>query len=295
MRKRLLVTGYGGLVAGNVIQLAGSPWQVTAISRSEIAAPRRADVRHVRLDLGDAARLRRAFRQVQPEAVIHTAAIAGIDYCQSHQAEAEAINVGVTGHLVRLCDQTAARLVFCSTDTVFSGGQGNYREDDPPDPVNFYGETKVRAEQLVLAQSQRAVVARLALVLGLSPYGAGNSFLTRLRQQLEAGSQVECPTDEIRTPVDAITLAHALLELAGSDETGILHLAGSTRLDRYDMAVQIARRLGYPAAMIKATDASEIAGRVPRPADATLDNSRAQQRLRTPMRTFADGLQQVLA
>ena len=102
------------------------------------------------------------------------------------------------------------------------------------------------------------------------------------------------PKNEIRTPVDVITLGRAFLELADNDFTGTVHLAGSTRLDRYDMACRIAERLGYSASLVVATDSNAMEGRAPRPNDASLDNSKARSILKTPMQNLMDALDLVL-
>ena len=210
-------------------------------------------------------------------------ALANIDYCQSHPEEAEAVNVAATAGLADLCAETGARLVFCSTDTVFDGETGMYREDARPVPVNTYAETKVRAEEAVLSRLPSAAVARLSLVIGLPVLGAGNSFLAKLLPQIERGESVSAPADEIRTPVDVITLGRALLELAGNDFAGFIHLAGNDRMSRLEMVKRIAVRVGQSPDIVSAASGSATPGRAPRPRDVSLDNSLAQHTLSTPM------------
>src|SRR4029077_560131 len=113
-----------------------------------------------------------------------------------------------------LCRETGARLVFCSTDTIFDGEHAPYAEEDPPGPVNLYAETKVEAERIVQGLGTRAVIARLSLVVGLPVLGAGNSFLARMVATLKDGRSVGMTEREVRTPVDVITVGRALLELA---------------------------------------------------------------------------------
>jgi len=293
MIKRLLVTGYGGFVAGSIVQQAGAEWDVFALSRSNVINGRK-DITPIQFDLRDLDRLRQVFEQVRPATLIHTAAMADVDRCQSHQEEAEAINVGVTTRLAELCRQHDTRMVFCSTDTVFDGKQGRYVEEDEPHPLNYYAETKVRAEQAVQSALENAVVARLSLVAGFPMLGAGNSFLARMVASFQQGVPVPMPANETRTPIDVVTLGRALLELAGSDITGILHLAGNTRLNRYDMGVQIAEFLGFPPALVKAINSNAASGRAPRPDDASLNNSKAVRVLKTPLLSLADGLGLIL-
>ncbi len=293
MKKKLLVTGYGGFVAGSLVWQAGREWDVVVFSRSMLPEEREG-FRCWQFDLCDTKTLRETFVKVQPDAVVHTAALANIDYCQSHQDEAERVNVGVTQELARLCGDSGAKLVFCSTDSVFDGKQGMVTEEDTPNPVNFYAETKIRAEQAMRESAESAVVARLALVMGLPVLGTGNSFLAKMISAFEAGKEVPFPENEIRSPIDVITLGQALLELAANDFAGTLHLAGNTRLNRYEMGWRIAARLGYLPDLVVATDSNAMADRAPRPNDVSLDNSKASRLLGTPMQTLNDGLELVL-
>lgn len=285
---KLFITGFGGFVGGNVIAQATKDWDIYAVDRIDIPENRDA-VSYYSLDLLDFEKLTQLFEDINPDAVIHTAALADIDFCQNNREQAEAINVGVTRKLAELCAGNGAKLVFCSTDTVFDGQKGFYVEEDEPHPINFYAETKVRAENIVNALDN-SVVARLSLVMGLPVMGRGNSFLARTIEKLGAGESVKFPQNEIRTPIDVITLGRALLELAGNGFSGTVHLAGNDRLTRYDMARRIAERLGFSRELIIATDSNAMPGRAPRPNDASLDNTKAKQILQTPMRSLMDGL-----
>lgn len=293
--QRLMLTGYGGFVAGSVAWQAvrSGAWDVYALSLIE--APEQRDrFRCIQFDLSDAAHLRKVFEEVRPDAVIHTAALADIDFCQNNQADAERINVGVTQELARLCGEAGTKMIFCSTDTVFDGTKGIYTEEDAPHALNFYADTKIRAEEIVRSNVERGVVARLSLVMGLPVLGAGNSFLAKMFDSLKQGEKVKFPANEIRTPVDVITVGRAFLEMAGSDFTGTIHLGGSTRIDRYEMACLIAEKLGYSKDLVIATDSNAMAGRAPRPNDASLDNRKAQRVLKTPMQPLMAALTLVL-
>lgn len=293
MNKRLLVTGYGGFVAGSLVWQAGPEWDVHVFSRSR--SPQESDKFCCwQFDLSDTKKLREAFAEVRPNVVVHTAALASIDYCQSHQDEAERVNVGVTRELAKLCNDGRVKMVFCSTDSIFNGKKGMYTEKDEPTPINFYAETKIRAEQAVREYAEFGVIARLALVMGLPVLGAGNSFLAKMVIALDSGKEVPFHENEIRTPVDVITLGQALLELAANDFSGTLHLAGNTRLNRHDMGCRIAAHLGYPTTLVIATDSNAMTNRAPRPNDASLDNSMACTVLNTPMKTLTEGLDLVV-
>ncbi len=293
MAQKLIVTGYGGFVAGSVVWQAGPEWEVHAFSRKEKAGQRK-QFRCWQFDLRERQRLQEAFATIRPDAVIHTAALANIDYCEQHQEEAQSINVGVTGEIAALCKMHNTKMILCSTDTVFDGTRGMYTEKDKPHAVNFYAKTKIEAEDIVRSTVPQAVIARLSLVMGLPVMWVGNSFLAKMINSLKQGAAVKFPANEIRTPVDVITLGRALLELARNDFVGTLHLAGNTRLNRYEMACCIAEKLGYSRDRIIATDSNTMAGRAPRPNDASLDNTKAKHVLGTPMRSLEAGLELVL-
>ncbi len=291
---KLMVTGADGFVAGSVVGQSSPDWDVCALALAPVPYERPGLTWHV-FDLRDTERLKRVFAAFAPDVVIHTAAMADIDFCEANKDAAEAVNVGVTQTVAQLCREHNAKMIFLSTDTVFDGKQGMYIESDTPAPLNFYGETKVRGEQIVSGTVDRHVITRLSLVMGLPVIGAGNSFLAKTIEAMKNGREVGFPDEEIRTPVDVITLGRAFLELADSEYTGFLHLSGMDRLNRFAMAQRIAERLGYSKDLVIVKNPSAIPGRAPRPRDVSLDNRRAQQILKTPMRNLDDALNLVLA
>jgi dTDP-4-dehydrorhamnose reductase len=288
-RNKLIVTGAHGFVAGSVLAQSGDEWQVHAVSRGEPLAGRDALQWHT-CDPWQPGQIAQLFHEVRPQAVIHTAALADIDFCQAHPEAARAGNVDFTHTVADLCADTGARLVFCSTDTIFDGEHAPYSEDAPPGPVNLYAQTKVEAEQLVARLGSQAVIARLSLAVGLPLLGAGNSFLVRMIAALKDGKAVSMPEQEVRTPVDVITVGRALLELAAGNHHGIFHLAGHSRVTRLEMAQQIARRFGLPEHLVVAQGGANAPGRAARPRDVSLDNAKACAQLETPMLTLDDGL-----
>jgi dTDP-4-dehydrorhamnose reductase len=293
---RIVVTGSSGFVAGHIRALASPDLEVHGLTRVLPDAINGQSNLHA-TDLLDPARLAESLDGISPHAVIHTAAMANIDTCQTEPDKARQANVESTRNLAKLCADRGIRLVFCSTDSIFDGKKGHYTESDAPNPLNTYAETKVEAERIVTEASPGNAIARLSLVMGIPVHGKGNAFLNDMIHKLGRLEPMNFPQNEIRTPVDVITLAEALVELATLDLSGIIHLSGNTRLNRYDMALRIADALGLPAeakALIRGTDSNAIPGRALRPNDASLDNSKARKLLHTPMLDLEDGLTRVL-
>lgn len=292
MIKKILVTGASGFVGGSVLNFAPAEWTIHACSRSSL--PRvPANAVHHQFDLSNVAQTEEVVASVKPDAIVHIAAIANIDYSEENQQEAAAVNTETTGRLAALAADHGARFIFCSTDNVFDGTEGHYGEDALVSPVNFYGRTKVAAEVLVHDALEDAVIVRVALVIGLPILGSGNSFLIKMEESLREGKAIKIPENEVRSPVDVITLGKALLELAGSDFCGVINLAGSTSLNRFDMAKQIARKLGYSEDLVIPINSNALAGRAPRPDNVSLDNGLSREVLKTPMRTLDEALDDI--
>ncbi len=295
MSTRMILTGANGFVAGNILRQAGSDWEIHPISSRTAPSPRWASHWHTADLVSDARGLERLFMEIQPQAVIHTAAMADIDACERDPEMARRVNIDLTGKLVNLCERTGAKMVHLSTDTIFDGRKGFYTEEDLPGPVNYYGQTKVEAERLVSAGQSPWVIARLALVMGLSAFSQGNSFLAKMIAALKEGKDVGYPDNEIRSPVDVITLSRALLELAGNKFTGILHLAGNEVLSRHDLGRCIAFKMGYELSRVMVKNASDQPKRAPRPRDVSLNNAKARNELTTPMLNLKEALDLVFS
>ena len=225
----------------------------------------RADASTERVEVRDGRAVRELFERVRPEVVIHTA------YRQDGP-DAWAVTVDGAEHVADAAAAVGARLVHLSTDVVFDGRKGSpYVESDPPEPVTAYGRTKAEAEERVGAAHAGALLVRTSLLYG----GAEPSKHERAAND----PGMTFYTDEIRSPVHVGDLASALLELAELDVTGPLHVAGADAVSRAELARLIA---GRPVATAKAPP--------DRPLDCTLDSSRAQALLRTPLR----GVREVL-
>ena len=289
---RILISGGTGLIGGNLCVQAARQHQAWATD--VVAAPDQLPgVTWLVADLTDREQVAAVFQQARPQAVVHCAAISNIDLAQREQELAWAVNVTGSRHVAELCREWGARLVACSTDTVFDGVRGGYREDDPPSPVNWYGQTKVEMERLVAALAPSWAVARLSMVYGLPALAGPPGYLERLLSSLEAGKATQHSEAELRTPVDALTVRDALLELATGDYQGLLHVAGRERVSRRELARRVAARVGADPVLVQ-PEPQLSPGKAARPRDASLESARAGQVLATPMLDVAQGLERVL-
>jgi dTDP-4-dehydrorhamnose reductase len=250
--------------------------------------PRVDGAKWIGVDITQPDQIWQAFEETQPDAVVNVAALADIDRVERDRELAWKINVDGAHRIAQYCARLDCAHVFFSSDAVFDGVHGPYAEDDLPNPVNFYGITKADAEQAVLSAYPEAAVIRISLVLGL-PQTVGNSFLAGLKDKLQAGKEVICPVDEIRTPVDVHTLSACVLELLRIDYAGRLHIGCTESIDRYSLTQRLAQEMGYSRDLVKPqAEQQEPAGRAPRHKKGVLDVSKARQVLKTRLLTLEE-------
>ncbi|MDP6125883.1 MAG: NAD(P)-dependent oxidoreductase [Candidatus Latescibacteria bacterium] len=289
---RLLITGGSGFIGGHLACLAQVGSEVHSIYNS-----RRGSLRGVnwhQVDLTDGVAVGRLFSDVKPDAVIHSAAISGIDYCQQNQEEAWACNVTATENVAAACAEHTAKLVHVSTDTVFDGDRGWYSEDDDPMPINFYGETKLAAEDAVFAKSHDSAVARICIVYGLPLTSNAVSSISEFVDRLDSGEGIWLLSDEIRTPIDVLTLCDALLEIAFGDHGGVFHLGGADRVSRVEMGMKVVEYLGADPKLVTVKEGMSGSGdRAPRPVDISLKTDKAASLLNTQMLPLEQGFKRV--
>jgi dTDP-4-dehydrorhamnose reductase len=267
---RFLLTGASGQLGAYLLrQLTAAGADVTAWSgarRGELFG-----VPFQPVDLADSDAVAAAFRQARPQTVIHAAAVASIAECHRDPTRARRVNVDGTATLAELAARAGARLVLVSTDLVFDGESPPYSEGDPPAPLSIYGRSKADAEAAALA-APRAAVARVSLLFGRTLTGRP-SFFDQQAEALRAGRPVTLFADEWRTPLHLATAARALVALAHSDFTGLLHLGGPERLSRLEMGHRLAHFLGADSGVLLASRRADAPAPEPRPRDVSLDSS----------------------
>jgi dTDP-4-dehydrorhamnose reductase len=268
---RVVVTGASGQLGAYVVErLQAAGHDIVAWSgrgRGE-----RAGVPLRPVELTDVAAVERAMREADPAAVIHTAAISTIEGVRLDPERGAAVNVAATGRLADWCARAGRKLVYTSTDLVFDGTRGWYREDDPVNPVMAYGRTKHDGE-LEALRAPGAVVARMGLMYGPA-LGDRLSYFDRTVAGLRRGEPQTFFEDEYRCPLDYRTAAEALVRLAASDFAGLVHVAGAERLSRYELARRTAAALGLDPGLVRANRQCDVAFPEPRPADVSLDTAR---------------------
>jgi dTDP-4-dehydrorhamnose reductase len=268
---RILLTGASGQLGGYLLRALVNDG-VPVVAWSGAQTGRLFGVELQAVDLADAKQVASAFRSAAPTAVLHAGAIAAVTECRRNPERAHQVNTQATRVLAELAQQSGARILFVSTDLVFDGEKGWYREEDAPSPLSVYGRTKAAAESAILAVAQGLVV-RVSLLFGPSIVGRPNFFDHQVAA-LRHGQAMTLFSDEWRTPISFVTAAQALLTLVRSNSVGILHLGGPERMSRLQMGQRLAAYLGVDPFAVLAEPRNAGSAADPRPRDTSLDASR---------------------
>jgi dTDP-4-dehydrorhamnose reductase len=268
--KSILITGSSGVLGWHLCRFFSQiDYQVRGTYRQHLP-----DLQAVHFDylaLEDFDSIDQYFEQNRFDIVVHSAAVTNPDDCEKQPDFARRVNHGATRYLTNILpDETL--MVYISTDLVFDGEKGNYREDDLPRPVNLYGETKLLAEEEV-CQRGNSVVLRVAKLFSTeSPFSS--SFESWMREKFEQGLEIPLFRDQFRTPLYVGDVAHAILRLATkSHQNNLYHLGGGERVSRLEFGQRFAQTCGFDSSLIKSTSASEL-GLVMRGKDCSLNSQR---------------------
>lgn len=270
---RVLITGASGFVGSHLGRALAARHEVLGIVFHTKKTP---SFGVERADLRDARQLRTVVERFRPQAIVHAAAMSRVLGCEEDGIAAEDVNVEGTARMVRLAEVLHAKFVFLSTDQVFSGRRGGYRESDEPDPINVYGRTKLEAERLVLGAALSATVLRCNSVLGQS-HGWGESFADHVRLALEQSRTITLFTDQYRSPLHVRALVQ-LIEAVCTDEfSGLLHVGGIQRRSRLDTGYAVARAYGLSSASIIPGSVSDHPRAEIMSRDGSFDSSRMRR------------------
>ena len=270
---RVLVTGAGDLLGERLAALLAAEMDVVAAVHH---APPPEGLARVPFDLLEPASYAVALELARPDAVVHAAAVAQPDQAEADPDRATRINAKGPRLLARMCAGRGIRLVALSTDLVLPGDRPASAEDVPPAPLLHYARTKLEGEAVVLAEHPAAAVVRVALVVGRG-HGPRGTASESIAWALRSGRRVRLFTDQFRTPIDPESVAAAVAALVRGRQCGLFHLGGPERVSRHQIGLRVAAACGLDASLIEEARQAEQA--VPRPADVSLDSTRARREL----------------
>ncbi|WP_299458089.1 SDR family oxidoreductase [uncultured Microscilla sp.] len=299
--QKILITGSNGLLGQKLQQLLiTSPYNTTV----EVLATSRgnnrcsitsANLRYQSMDITNREEIIATLTEFKPDAVIHTAAMTQVDDCETQRDLCWQLNVNSVEYLIEACQQLkqagqAPFLVHLSTDFIFDGAAGPYHEEATANPVSYYGESKLAAEQALLASNIQWSIARTVLVYGITEAMSRSNIILWVKKSLEEGKTIHVVDDQWRTPTLAEDLAMGCFLMADKKISGIFNISGKDFLTPYEMAIKTAKYFNLDASLIVKTDASRFSQPAKRPPKTGFILDKAIQQLNYAPRSFDEGI-----
>jgi dTDP-4-dehydrorhamnose reductase len=283
---KVLVTGAAGLLGQHLVSELQTKSEVLAIDKNENPFEQLPNLRYIQADLLDFAAIESEIGDYTPDIIFNCAAYTDVDGCETNKPLADQLNVGLVENLLKL---SIGKLIHFSTDYVFDGQSGPYTETDPAKPLGYYGQTKLKSEEVLKNGNLPFLIIRSNVL-----YGRGKNirpnYLTWLFDGLRENRKMQLVTDQFNNPISAINLAAASIEAAFGEITGILHIAGTDYFSRFDIGKIVARKFKLNQRLIEPVTTYQLRQLAPRPRFGGLKIDKAKRLLKTPLLGLEESL-----
>ncbi len=289
---KILITGSNGLLGQNLVwQCQKKGQEFLATSSGKNRNPELNPSSFHPLDITDHRAVEEIIGRYRPEAIINTAAMTQVDQCETEKDKCRSLNVHGVENLLKAAESYGSKLIHLSTDFIFDGMMGMYKESDIPNPLSFYGQSKLDAENLILSKGGDHSIVRTVLVYGFVPNMSRSNIVLWVKNSLENGKEIQVVNDQWRTPTLAEDLAQGCLLIFKKKAGGIFHISGEELLTPYDIAIRVAEHFGLDKDLIKETDGSKFTQAAKRPPKTGFDISKAKNMLGYKPLSLEEGLE----
>jgi dTDP-4-dehydrorhamnose reductase len=287
----ILVTGANGFVGSCLVKyLLGKNYRVIATGRlGNKLSLQHPHLQFKVLDFTSRERVENIIQDTKPDVVVHSGAMSSPDMCEQNKEDAYLANVASTSYLANAAVNYRSHFIYVSTDFVFDGEKGKYKEEDERKPVNYYGETKCLAEDIVMAYEYRWAIARTVMVYGKAIPGKHN-FVTQIAEHLKTGQSATIFVDQVRTFTYVEDLVKGIEVIISKKAQGIYHLAGPDSYTLYDAAVLTAGYLQLDQSFIIPIKENDIPLPAVRPKKGGLCITKAKSELGYQPLNFTEGI-----
>ena len=288
---KVLVTGSNGLLGQKISNLFANDFDIEPVFTSR--KPLTYSInrgKFERLDISNHGNVKEVISRSKPEVIIHTAAMTQVDDCELNHDECWLHNVKATEFLLEASTAVNAHFIFVSTDFIFNGKFGPLNEQAVPEPVNYYGESKLAAEEAVQKYPYRWSILRTVLVYGVAYDMSRSNIVLWVKKSLEAKKQIKVVDDQWRTPTLAEDLAMGCCLTAKKSKDGIFNISGEELMTPYDIAIRTARFFELDESLIERTDSTQFKQPALRPPRTGFKIDKAKKELGYKPHTFEEGL-----
>ncbi len=277
-KKRVLITGSNGLLGQKLsdlyLQRSVDEWLATG--KGDNRHPQKEKMNYTQMDITSEEDVNRVLLEFRPDVVIHTAAMTQVDDCEFEKEACVALNIDAVDFLARRSAELGFRLVHLSTDFIFDGTKKMYTELDEPNPLSYYGWSKLEAEKRVIANAKNYAILRTVLVFGKVADMSRSNIMLWAYNTLKEGKKAKVVDDQFRTPTLAEDLAQGCMLAADAKEVGIYNIAGSEYIGIYDLVSKIADMYGFSMDAIERVSSDTLNQPAKRPPITGLDITKAQ-------------------
>ena len=289
---KILITGSNGLLGQNLVKKLQKKYSynIYGVSRGENRIKNNKNFTYFDIDLTDKEEIGKLISKVKPQFIINTAAMTNVDTCELNKEACDKINVDVVKYLVVLCELNDIYLIHLSTDFIFDGKNGYYKESDQPNPVNYYGLSKLKSEKLIINSKIKYTILRTILVFGITRE-LKNNIVLWVKNSLENKRQINVVTDQLRMPTFVDDLVYACLYAIDNRVEGVFNISSNTLLSIYDMAIEIANTFHLDKSFINPIPTSLLNQPAERPFKTGFDLNRSFSQLNLPSHSFSENLQ----
>jgi dTDP-4-dehydrorhamnose reductase len=284
--KRIIITGAAGLLGQHLVRRLAHKHHLLCVDRADNPFEKNINIDYFQADFTDFEAIRGELKNFDCDLIFNCIALSDVDACETHKDLAEELNFELVN---RLLGVPFKKLIHFSSDYVFDGKNGPYGEDDVPEPINYYGATKLHSENILQNSGLNYLIIRTNVLYG-NAKNVRLNFVAWVMASLESGETIKVVDDQYNNPTLADNLAEASIEAAFKDITGILHIAGAEYLSRYEMALRIARMFDYSSNLIIKVTTESIGQRARRPSRGGLKIDKAKTLLKTKLLNFDQGL-----
>ena len=286
---KLLVLGGSGLIGHAIVKKSKNEFDVlTTYYRNSVAVD---NVNSFECYFpNDLDKLEEVVKKEKPDVIVNTIGYSNIDFCESNKNNTEMLHVETTERICNICESNDSKQIFLSSDYVFDGEKGDYSENDIPNPVNFYGLSKLKAEQLILKSPINTVI-RTSVIYDWD-YRA--RFFNYVIKNLQNNQEVNATTDVYNSVTFLDNLVESIFKVIKLNQNGIFHVVDSTCVNRFEFAEIIAKNFQLDKNLIKTVSVQDEPKNIAkRPKNACLNNSKAKKELGLNFNTIEEGVSRV--
>jgi dTDP-4-dehydrorhamnose reductase len=288
-RQKIMVTGGSGLLGSKLVPLLDTKYEVYPIYNLNQINHKNA----IKVNILDFNQIEKNIIDINPDVIIHAAAMSNVDQCERDPELAFQINTDSTINILKSALNTGSHLVFLSTDYVFNGEKGDYTEYDQPDPINVYGKTKYMSEQAITGSGIEYTIVRTSVMYG-STAGSGKiNYVLWVIKRLTENNPISIITDQTVSPTYNMNLANMLAETVERKLTGIYNLSGATQINRYDFTQKIVEQFELNPELVIPTTTDKMLWTAKRPKNSSLNTKKARNTLCNKPQKLEYSLQQL--